>query len=137
MRLYARHGIRLYRQAHLTLGDRVLAEQVVCDVLVGECRWPAAAADGPDLGRQLAVAAYRRCRDLTGPCAWRLRPAEPRGGPAAEEPDQLSAAERGTLALVLIGGLSCAQAGDELALAPPEMAALLRTIMGRLAPAPA
>jgi DNA-directed RNA polymerase specialized sigma24 family protein len=134
--LYDRHGLRLYRQAHLTLGDQGLAEQVVCDVLVGECLRPPAAGEELDTGRRLAVAAYRRCRELTAPHAWpQLPPAGPQGFADAQEPGQLSASERGTLALVLIGGLSYAQAGHELSIPPPEMAAALRAIMGRLAPA--
>jgi hypothetical protein len=139
--LYDRHGAGLYRQAYLTLGDPEPAEQVVCDVLVGECLQPAAPpGNGPETGRRLAVAAYWRCRELAAPQAWQLRPAEP--GPAASamdpaDPRRLSGHERGALALVLFGGLRCTQASQELAIPAAEMSALLRTAMRYLAGQPA
>lgn len=68
------HGDRLYRQALLTLGDAGLAEQVVSDVITGEClRTPPLDADAGEYG--LAVSVRRRCQELaTDPAYWnRLR----------------------------------------------------------------
>jgi len=68
------HGDRLYRQALLTLGDAGLAEQVVSDVITGEClRPPPLDADAGEYG--LAVSVRRRCQELaTDPAYWnRLR----------------------------------------------------------------
>ena len=139
--LYDRYGTALYRQAYLTLGDQGQAEQVVCDVLVGECLRPAASLGrSPETGRCLAVAAYWRCRELAAPRTWQLRPAE--AGPDATAMGcaglpLLSGRERGTLALVLFGGLRCRQASQELAIPAAEMSALLRTAMRHLAGLPA
>jgi hypothetical protein len=64
-RVYDGHGASLYRQALLTLGDADLAEQVVLEVIVGECTRPD--ADDRDAGeatRRMAVAVFRRCQGL-------------------------------------------------------------------------
>jgi hypothetical protein len=135
--LYERHGGMLFRQAYLTLSDHEPAEQVVCDVLVGECRRPAAPSDRLDLRGRLAVAAYWRCRELAAPGYWQSRPSATWAVPGPADPGQLSGGERGVLALVLFGGLTTAQAARELAIPAAELAALLRTIMCELSPAPA
>ena len=139
--LYDRHGTALYRQAYLPLGDQGQAEQVVCDVVVGECLRPAASPDRrPETGRRLAVAAYWRCREEATPRSGELRPAE--AGPdvtvtgCAGLPLR-SGHERGTLALVLFGGLRCGQASQELAIPAAELSALLQTAMRHLAGLPA
>lgn len=50
--LYRRYAAVLYRQALLTRGDPVPAEQVVCDVLVNERALAAIAEHGEDDARR-------------------------------------------------------------------------------------
>ena len=128
--LHDRHADSLYRQAMLTLGDASLAEQVVSDVITEECL-------GPDLldGQEyrLAVSVRRRCQELaTDPAYWnRLR--DPLDGmPGCIVPGGLSVRERAALALVIFGHLGYVEAARELAISPPEMAALLQAILGKL-----
>jgi hypothetical protein len=49
----------------------------------------------------------------------------------------LSGKERGALGLVLFGGLGYGQASRELAIAPADIAALLRAVLHRLTTSPA
>jgi hypothetical protein len=139
--LYATYGTRLYRQALMTPGDPGPAEQVVCDVLVGECLGPVTPPGrGPETGGRLAVAAYWRCRELAAPRSWQLRPADAGTAVSAldpADPRRLSGRERGALALVLFGGLRYRQASQELAIPAAELSALLRTAMHYLAGLPA
>jgi hypothetical protein len=116
----------------LTLDDARLAEQVVCDVLVGEGVRPRASeGDEDNAGYRLAVSAYQRCRELADDPAWQDRQAEQRSPERVTgciEPDGLlSEKERAGLGLVLFGGLGFVQASRELAIPPSDMAALLRT----------
>jgi hypothetical protein len=136
--LYDRHAPGLYRQALLTLDDEALAEQAVCDVILAECRRPAAPEDDrDDTNRRLAVSAYRRCRELAdGPASENHRAGQQPAGGIADRVDPdgfLSREERGALGLVLFGGLESSQACGELMMSPPDLAVLLRTTLHRLA----
>jgi hypothetical protein len=139
--LYDRYGSRLYRQAYLTTGDQGQAEEVVFDVLVGEClQSPGSPGREAETGRRLAVAAYWRCRELAAPRAWQFRPAE--GSPARAATGcagqhLLSGRERGALALLLFGGLRSLQASQELGIPPAKMSALLLTVLRHLCGLPA
>jgi hypothetical protein len=130
--VHDRHGDRLYRQALLTLGDAGLAERVVSDVITGEClRTPPLDADAEEY--RLAVSVRRRCQDLaTDPAYWnRLR--DPLDGmPGCIASGGVSVRERAALALVIFGHLGYAEAARELAISPPEMAALLQAVLGKL-----
>lgn len=135
--IYDCHAPALYRQALLTLGDAGMAEQVVCDVIVEECVRPSiSSGDGHDAGYRLAVSAYRRCQELPGGLARRNRaPGQRLPGSFASRIDPgglLSGKERGALGLVLFGGLGYGQASRELAIAPADIAALLRAVLHRL-----
>jgi hypothetical protein len=133
--LYDRYAVGLYRQALVTLDDAGTAGRVVADVLAGEFGRPQPRAGGiraggiradtledsaGEVGRRLAVSVYWRCRHVA------MSPvgAGP-GGPGVEG--------RGALALVLYGGLDYRAASQELAIAPAEMAAILRTALHGLA----
>jgi hypothetical protein len=63
--LYRRYAAGLYRQALLTRGDPVLAEHVVCDVIVNEAalvRIPERSED--DARYRLTESVLRRCQQL-------------------------------------------------------------------------
>ncbi len=133
--LYDRHAANLYWQALFTLDDCAMAEQVVGDVLVEECVRPGAAICGQDSRGRLAVAAYRRCMELTGspPARSPRAPACRTAGCAG--PVGLTARERGVLGLVLFGGLGHRQAGPDLGISASDTAALPRAAVGNAAAA--
>jgi hypothetical protein len=126
--VYDRHAGNLYRQALFTLGDTAMAEQVVSDVLVGECVRPAAAIRGQDARGRLAISAYRRCMELAGSPAWTARLPADRAGSFADPvgPGGLNARKRGALGLVLFGGAGYRQAAVDLGVPASDMTALLR-----------
>ena len=137
-RLYHDYGVRLYRQALLAVDDAALAEQAVLDVLVPESFRPAPSADGvSERGHDLAVAVYRRCREM-------IRQ-DQRDHPPGRQPSptlagcpgpcRLSWTERGALGLVLFGGLRYAEVSRELAISPRDMAVLLHGVLHKLATA--
>jgi hypothetical protein len=139
--IYDRHADALYRQALLTLGDAGLAERVVCDVIVDECVWPpASAGDGDDARYRLALSTYGRCRELAGESAWQD------GTPAGRRSESclgriescgpLSGREWGALGLILFGGLGYVPVSHQLAISPPDMAALLRGALRELTASP-
>lgn len=137
--IYRHYATGLYRQAFLTLGDPALAEQVVRDVIAGECALgPAPGGGEGDTPRRLAESVFWRCQQLAADPAWRHRlPASRPPGDVADDVDPggiLSAKERGALALVLIGGLGYVRASSVLGIRPRDMAALLRTALLRLEP---
>ena len=113
-----------------------MAEQVVGDVLVEECVRPGAAICGQDSRGRLAVAAYRRCMELTGglPARSPRAPACRTAG-CAGELGGLTARERGVLGLVLFGGLGHRQAGADLVISASDTAALPRAAVGNAAAA--
>ena len=133
--IYDRHADRLYQQALLTLGDAGLAEQVVSDVLTDEClRTPLPEDDG--VGHRLGVAVRRRCQELVTDPAWWNRVSSPlEGMPGCITAGRVSVRERAALALVIFGHLGYAEAADEMAISPPDMAALLLAVLHKLAPA--
>jgi hypothetical protein len=130
--IHDRHGDRLYRQALLTLGDAGLAEQAVSDVIAGEClRTPPPDADGEEY--RLAVSVRRRCQELAADPAYWNRLRDPLDGmTGCIAPGGVSVRERAALALVIFGYLGYAEAARELAISPPEMAALLQAVLGKL-----
>jgi hypothetical protein len=135
--IYDRHAAGLYRQALLTLDDAGMAEQVVSDVIVDECmRSPASARNEDDVGSRLAVSAYHRCQEVADGPTWQIRAPSRRPSRSFADcidPDGLSVKERGALGLVIFGGLGYIRASHELAIYPPDMAALLRGLLHRLA----
>jgi hypothetical protein len=134
---YDRHAGNLYRQALFTLDDTELAKQVVSDVIVEECVWPAAAHRSQDAGRRLAVCAYRRCMELADGSAWTSGiPARRTGGCTGWAGlGGLTASERGALGLIVFGGVGYRQAGVELGISASGTAALLRTAVVKTAAA--
>ncbi len=137
--IYDRYAGHLYRQALFTLDDTDLAEQVVSDVIVGECVRPATANGRQDVARRLTVAAYWRCMELAG-SGTRTPGGRARrrsGGCAAcAGPDGLSARERGALSVVIFGGLGYRPAGADLGISAPEVAAMLRGALVKAAAKP-
>lgn len=135
--LYERYACGLFRQALLTTGDEAVAEQVVCDVIAGECTPdPAPEHTQDDTRYRLAESAFRRCQELTAATArqdpWPgQRPAANTPG-LADPADVLNRTELGALALVMIGGLGYIRASTVLGISPPDMAALLRSALLRL-----
>jgi DNA-binding CsgD family transcriptional regulator len=136
--IYQRHAAALYQQALLMLGDLALAEDVVRDVLVGECALVPARGHGEDETRyRLVQSVFRRCQRLAAdpgrhdcwPPQW---PSQSVAG-SVDPGGILSEKERGALGLVLFGGLGYVQASAVLGISPRDAAALLRTVMGRLA----
>jgi hypothetical protein len=110
--IYDRYATGLYQQAFYALGDTGLAEQVVCEVIVAECTRSPARGRGPARdGQRLAIAVYRRCRDLAG-------------GHACAEHDALG--------LVLFGRLGYRQAAAELRMSPASVARLLLGALRKL-----
>ncbi len=136
--IYQRHAAALYRQALLMLGDLALAEEVVCDVIIGECVLVPAQGHGEDETRyRLVQSVFRRCQQLAAdpgrpdrcPLQW---PSQSVAG-CADPGGILSEKERAAIGLVLFGGLGYVQASAVLGISPRDAAALLRTGMGRLA----
>ena len=136
--IYQRHAAALYRQALLMLGDLALAEDVVCDVIAGECVLVPAQGHAEDETRyRLVHSVFRRCQQLAAdpgrpdrcPPQW---PSQSVAG-CVDPGGILSEKERGALGLVLFGGLGYVQASAVLGISPRDAAALLRTVMGRLA----
>ena len=138
--IYQRHAAALYRQALLMLDDSVLAEGVVCDVIIDECALVPAQEHGEGETRyRLARSVFRRCQQLAaGPARQDRRPQRPSLSVAhgIDPGGILSEKERGALGLVLCGGLGYVQASTVLGIGPHDMAALLRTTMRRLASSP-
>ena len=133
--VYDRHATRLYRQALLTLGDPGLAEQVVSDVLTEECL-RTALPDDEGVGHRLGVSVRRRCQELvTDPAWWNRASSRLEGMPGCISVGRISVRERAALALVIFGHLGCVEAADEMAISPPDMAALLLAVLHKLAPA--
>jgi hypothetical protein len=139
--IYRRYAARLYQQALLTLGDSMLAEHVVRDVIVDECALaPAPGYDEDDTPCRLAESVFRRCQQLAADPAGRHRipaprpPADVAGG--VDPGGCLSTKERGALGLVVIGGLGYVRASSVLGIRPRDMAALLRTALLRLGTSP-
>jgi hypothetical protein len=133
--VYDRHAAGLYRQALLTLGDAGMAEQVVSDVILGEClRSAPPESDANAAELRLGISACRRCQDLSGDLAWRSRDSGRRSGSVLDciAPAGLSGRERAALALVIFGGSGYVAAARELAIAPAEMAALLCAVLSKL-----
>ncbi|MGI8446541.1 MAG: hypothetical protein ACR2MP_05000 [Streptosporangiaceae bacterium] len=130
--MYDRHAATLYRQALLILGDGGLAEQVVSDVITNEClRSSPPDPDGEEC--RLGVSVRRRCHELATDPAWWNRLSDPfEGMPGRVWPGGVSVRERAALALVIFGNLGYVEAAGELAISPPEMAALLLALLHRL-----
>lgn len=138
--IYQRHAVALCRQALLMLGDLALAEDVVCDVIADECVLVPAQGHGEDETRyRLVQSVFRRCQQLAadpgrpGRCPPRW-PSQSVAG-CLDPGGILSEKERGALGLVLFGGLGYVQASTVLGISAHDAAALLRTVMGRLAEA--
>lgn len=116
-----------------------MAEQVVSDVILGECLRsapPEGYANAAEL--RLGISACRRCQDLAGDLAWRSRHCGRRRPGSVLDciaPAGVSGRERAAIALVIFGGCGYVQAAGELAIAPADMAALLRAVLSRLAAA--
>jgi hypothetical protein len=143
-RTYDDYAAGLYQQALLTLGDAGLAEQVVCDVLVGECVRPGPPADDSgDARSRLAMSAYWRCQDLAAAAERTDQPAQQplpdggAGGAGCAGLRGLSVQERGALGLVTFGGLGYVQAGRELSISALSMATMLRAALRRMTAAEA
>ena len=134
--IYDRHAAGLYRQALLTLGDAGMAEQVVSDVVLDEClRSAPPEGDANTAELRLGILACRRCQDLAGDLAWRSRHSGRRRSGSVLDciaPAGLSGRERAALALVIFGGCGYVEAAGELAIAPADMAALLRAVLSKL-----
>ena len=63
--LYRRYAAGLYRQALLTRGDQVLAEHILCDVIVNEAALARIAERGEDdVRHHLTESVLRRCQQL-------------------------------------------------------------------------
>jgi hypothetical protein len=135
--VYDRYAAGLYRQALLTLGDEAVAEQVVCDVIAGECALAPAPGYGQDDTRyRLAESAFWRCQELAAaPARQDRRPGQRLAvnavGPA-EPGGLLNRTELGALGLVVFGGLGYVRASTVLGISPRDMAALLRSALLRL-----
>jgi len=138
---YQRHAAALYQQALLMLDDPALAENVVCDAIVGECALAPAQEDGEDQARyRLARSVFRRCQQLAvSPARHRLPALRPSSSVAAriDPGGVLSEKERAALGLVLCARLGYVQASTVLRIGPHDMAGLLRTVMRKLAISPA
>ena len=134
--IYDRHAAGLFAQALLTLGDAGMAEQVVSDVVLGEClRSAPPEGDAAAAELRLGISACRRCHDLADDRAWRSQDSGRRrtdSGLDCIAPTGLSGTERAALALVICGGSEYVEAARELAIAPADMAALLRAALSKL-----
>ena len=141
--IYRRCAAGLYHQALLALGDSALAGGVACGVIAEECTPPPAPGFDEDEARyRLAEPVFRRYRQLAAGPAWPDRcPAQrPSPGPAdGMDPDGtdpgglLSEDRREALGLALSGGLGYVRASRALGAHPRDMAALLHTVLRRLA----
>lgn len=131
--IYDRYATDLYRQAFYALGDTGLAEQVLCEVIVAECmRSPVRGSGAAGDGQRLAVAVYRRCRDLAGGHASPDQPAGRRqqaGAVPVEPGSPLSGWEHDALGLALFGRLDYRQVAAELKM---SQAAVARLLLGAL-----
>jgi hypothetical protein len=133
--IHQRLAAALYRQALLTFGDSVLAENVVCDAIVDECALVPAQEHGQDETRfRLAQSVFRRCQQsAAGParhCRFPERPSSSVVG--GIDPGGISSEkERSALGLLLCGGLEYVRASTVLRIDPHDMADLLRTVMRR------
>jgi RNA polymerase sigma-70 factor, ECF subfamily len=134
--IYDRYATGLYRQAFYALGDTGLAEQVVCEVIVAECaRPPARGAGRAADGQRLAIAVYRRCRELAGGHASPAQLAGERqqaGAVPAEPGSALTGSERDALGLVLFGRLNYRQVAAELGMSQATAAGLLLGALRKL-----
>jgi hypothetical protein len=142
--IYQRHAAALYQQALLMLDDPALAENVVCDAIVGECALAPAQEDGEDQARyRLARSVFRRCQQLAvSPARHRLPALRPSSSVASvaariDPGGVLSEQERAALGLVLCARLGYLQASTVLRIGPHDMAGLPRTVMRKLAISPA
>jgi hypothetical protein len=132
--IYDRYAVGLYRQAVLTLGDPVLAERVVSDVIVDECAlFPPQGRGEADARYRLAESAFRRCRQLAA--GHDRGPGQPPSAGVAGCIDPgglLNGTERGALGLVLFGDLGYVRASKVVGIRQRDMAALLHTVLRRL-----
>ena len=79
------------------------------------------------------MAVRLRCHELATDPAWWNRLSDPfEGMPGRLSPGGVSVRERAALALVIFGHLGYVEAAGELAMSPPEMAALLLAILHRM-----
>jgi len=136
--IYRRCAVGLYRQALLTLGDSALAGDVAGGVIAEECTLPPAPRFDEDEARyRLAEPVFRRYRQLAAGPAWPDRcPAQrPSWGPAdgMDPGGLLSEDQREALGLALSGGLGYVRASRVLGTYPRDIAALLHTVLRRLA----
>jgi hypothetical protein len=106
-------------------------EQVVCDVIVDECRCPGApAADRRATSGRLAVSAYPRCRQLAGlELTYSAHNGFCATGNSVRQEMRLTGIERGARGLVLFGDLGYLQASREAGISTMRMAVLLRTVL--------
>jgi DNA-binding CsgD family transcriptional regulator len=134
--IYDRYATNLYRLAFYALGDTGLAEQVLCEVIVAECmRSPARASRPAGDGQRLAIAVYRRCRDLAGGYTSPndLAGRRPQAGAMPAEPGSpLTGREHDALGLVLFGRLDYRQVAAELRMPPASVARLLLGALRKL-----
>jgi hypothetical protein len=127
--IYQRYAAALYGQALLILREKDQAEQVACDVMVDEStRLPVSREDADAASRRLAATVLRRCRELTVGSIPKPSP-PPDGGGHADSLALLRRLEREALSLVLFGRFGYRQVARELAIPPPEAAALLRAAL--------
>jgi hypothetical protein len=136
--IYHRCAVGLYKQALLTLGDSALAGDVAGGVIADECTLPPASSSGEDEARyRLAQPVFRRYRQLAADPAWPGRcPAQRPSQGLADGNDSsgpLSEDRREALGLALSGGLGYVRASRALGAYPRDMAALLHTVLRRLA----
>jgi DNA-binding CsgD family transcriptional regulator len=134
--IYDRYATGLYQQAFYALGDTRLAERVLCEVIVAESMRSPARGRGPAGDRQrLAIAVYRRCRDLAGGHAstdqYAGRPQQAGAipvGPASP----LTGWEHDALGLALFGRLDYRQVAAELGMSRATVAGLLLGALRKL-----
>jgi hypothetical protein len=127
--IYRRCAVGLYKQALLTLGDSALAGDVARAVTAEECTpSPAPGFDQDEARYRLAEPVFRRYRQLAGGM-------DPGGmDPGGMDPGGLlSEDRREALGLALSGGLGYVRASRALGTNPRDMAALLHTVLRRLA----
>ena len=141
--IYRRCAVGLYKQALLTLGDSALAGDVAGGVIAEECTLPPAPGfDQDEVRYRLAEPVFRRYRQLAAAPAWpdgcpAQRPS--RGLAGGMDPGGMDAGrllgedQREALGLVLSGGLGYVRASRVLGTYPRDMAALLHTVLRRLA----
>jgi hypothetical protein len=131
--IYDRYAAALYSQALLILGDKQLAEQVACDVILDELTEPAVPREDADAASRLAVSVLRRCQALLASGSWPDQAAPGRrpgtGTARISWRDFLTSKEREVLGLVVFGGLDSRQAARQLAIPARQAAALLRAAL--------